>query len=115
MVKSEEDSLHTAVSELLGGLFKTHKEQSLPFVQYFFTDMMAPFLDPNAAYIDHKFAIFVIDDIIEFLGESLAITQWPYLADAIMKHALSPDEVCRQASVYGIGILAGASSKEFFS
>jgi len=40
MVKSEEDSLHTEVSELLGAIFKTHKEQSLPFVQYFFTDMM---------------------------------------------------------------------------
>lgn len=75
---------------------------------------MTPFLDPNANYIDHKFAIFVIVDIIEFIGESLAITQWPYLADAIMEHALSPDEVVRQASVYGIGVLAGASSKEFF-
>lgn len=72
MVKAEEDSLHTAVSELLGALFKTHKDQSLPFVSYFFTNIMAPFLDPNAAHNDHKFAICVIDDIIEHLGQRVA-------------------------------------------
>jgi hypothetical protein len=30
--------------------------------------VLARFLDPNGKPEDHKFAIFIIDDIIEFLG-----------------------------------------------
>jgi hypothetical protein len=68
MVKSEEDCLHTAVSELLGSIFKTHREQSLLIVNYLYTDLLSKFLQPEAAAIDHKFAIFVIDDVVEHVG-----------------------------------------------
>jgi hypothetical protein len=36
-VKEEEDTLHTALSECLGAFFRTHPQQSLTIVNYFYT------------------------------------------------------------------------------
>jgi len=70
--KKEEDTLHTAISEVLGALFKTHKEHSLTIVNFLYSNVLSKFLTPEGSAEDHKFAIFVIDDVIEFLGESMA-------------------------------------------
>mmetsp|Transcript_23584 Transcript_23584/g.3905 ORF Transcript_23584/g.3905 Transcript_23584/m.3905 type:complete len:99 (-) Transcript_23584:632-928(-) len=64
----EEDWLHTAISEVLGSLFKTHTEHSLNIVNFMYTNVLSKFLTDQSSKEDIKFAIFVIDDIIEFIG-----------------------------------------------
>lgn len=113
--KKEEDSLHTSISEVLGALFKTHKEHSLTIVNFLYSNVLSKFLTPESSTEDHKFAIFVIDDVIEFLGESMAGDKWNALAEALFVYALDKDETVRQAAVYGIGILATFTSPSSFS
>lgn len=67
MDKQDEDLLHTSLSDVLGALFRTHKSMSLSIVQYFYKDVLSSFLNSESTHEDKKFAIFVIDDILEFI------------------------------------------------
>lgn len=113
--KKEEDSLHTSISEVLGALFKTHKEHSLTIVNFLYSNVLSKFLTPESTTEDHKFAIFVIDDVIEFLGEAMAGDKWNALAEALFLYAVDKDDCVRQAAVYGIGILATFTSQSSFA
>ena len=46
MDKQDEDLLHTALSDVLGALFRTHAALSLTIVQYFYKDVLESFLNP---------------------------------------------------------------------
>ena len=111
-VKSEEDNLHTALSEVLGALFKTHKDLCVPIVNFLFSNVFPRFLDSQASPEDHKFAIFIIDDIIEFLGQGIAGDKWNALFEALAKHAAEPNDAVRQAACYGLGIFACYSAPQ---
>ena len=112
--KKEEDTLHTAISEVLGALFKTHKEHSLTIVNFLYANVLSKFLTPEGSAEDHKFAIFVIDDVIEFLGESMAGDKWNALAEALFVYSTDLNDAVRQAAVYGVGILATFTSVQNF-
>ena len=113
--KKEEDTLHTAISEVLGALFKTHKEHSLTIVNFLYSNVLSKFLTPTSSAEDHKFAIFVIDDVIEFLGEAMAGDKWNALAEALFIYSVDLDDAVRQAAVYGVGVLATHTSVEKFN
>lgn len=53
-----------------------------------------------------KFGIFLIDDMIEFLGYELMQVQWFNFGNALMKYTNDKSCVLRQAACYGLGILA---------
>ena len=108
-----EEDLHVAIAELIGVLFKTHKELMLPLVEILYKDILSKVLQSNLSDKMHKFGIFLIDDMIEFLGIELIPDKWPYLSEALLKYALDKTCFVRQAAVYGIGILA-IKSKDIF-
>jgi len=111
---SSEEDLQVAIAELIGVLFKTHKEMTLPLVELLYTQVLSKVLQPALSDKMHKFGIFLIDDMIEFLGLELIPDKWPHLSEALIK--FSNDKSCpvRQAAVYGIGVLA-EKSREIFA
>ncbi|CAG9331653.1 unnamed protein product [Blepharisma stoltei] len=112
--KHEEDSLQSAVSEVLGVLFKTHRTQSLNIVEFLYANVLSKFLAPGSTDEDHKFAIFVIDDIVEFVGQDLAVSKWSALAEALLRYSCDKNDSVRQAAVYGLGMLATHSNSQAF-
>jgi len=108
-----EENLHVAIAELMGSMFKTHQELTLPLVDLLYNQILSKVLDPTLSDKMHKFGLFLIDDMIEFLGIELIQDKWPALSEALIKYAL--DKVCfvRQAAVYGIGVLAEKSTNTF--
>ncbi|CAG9316983.1 unnamed protein product [Blepharisma stoltei] len=113
--KNEEDSLHTQISEVLGSLFKTHREFSLEIVNFLYSHVLSKFLAPDTTDEDHKFAIFVIDDVVEFVGQDLAGDKWSSLAEALVRFTADSNDAVRQAASYGIGILAIFSNAAAFA
>ncbi|CAG9313658.1 unnamed protein product [Blepharisma stoltei] len=113
--KNEEDSLHTQISEVLGSLFKTHREFSLEIVNFLYSHVLSKFLAPDTTDEDHKFAIFVIDDVVEFVGQDLAGDKWNSLAEALVRFTADANDAVRQAASYGIGILAIYSNSAAFA
>ena len=60
----------------MGILFKTHKELTLDIVDTLYREKLSYALQPDKSEEMHKFAIFVIDDMIEFLGVELISQIW---------------------------------------
>ena len=61
----------------------------------------------------HKFGIFVICDMIEFLGIELIPEKWPNLLEALLRFACHKSCAVRQAAAYGIGVLSEKSHQQF--
>lgn len=112
--KKEEDSLHTAISEVFGILFKTHKESCLDIVEFLYVQVFGKLLDVGTRDEDHKFVIFVIDDILEFLGQGIVGDKWGNLGEVLVRFSCDPHDAVRQAAVYGLGIFAENSKTEGF-
>ena len=56
-----------------------------------------------------KFGIFLIDDMVEFLGYQLMQSHWSSFSQVILKYTGEKSCVLRQAACYGVGILAQAT------
>jgi len=110
---SSEEDLHVAIAELIGALFKTHRELCLPLVDLLCNNVINKVLADNVSDKMHKFGIFLIDDMIEFLGIELIPDRWPQLSQQLLKFTTDPVCYVRQAAVYGVGILA-LKSKDIF-
>jgi hypothetical protein len=52
-----------------------------------------------------KFALFILDDMVEFLGEGLGV-KFTDVSEALLAFAANPSPALRQASSYGIGMMA---------
>ena len=50
--KKDEDSLHTAISEVLSSLFETHRTLSLNIVEYLYNNVLTKFLAPDSEIND---------------------------------------------------------------
>jgi len=61
----------------------------------------------------HKFGIFIIDDMIEFLGMELIPDLFPHLCEALLRFACHKSCAVRQAAAYGIGVLSEKSNEIF--
>jgi len=109
----QEENLHVAVAELIGMLFKTHKELTLGLAALLYSDVLAKVLSPTVSDKMHKFGLYIIDDMIEHLGIELIPNEWPALSEALIKYATDKTPYVRQAAIYGIGMLAIKSKDAF--
>ena len=57
-----------AISELIGALFKTHKTMTLGFANFLITNILPRVFTENQSENMLKFGIFLIDDMVEYLG-----------------------------------------------
>lgn len=107
-VEVEED-LQVQIAELLGILFKTHQAESLDIANYIYNTILPQSLDAKSSPKMHKFGIFLVDDMVEYLGYQLLADKWLNLLEALLKYSSAKPCEVRQAAVYGIGIFAEKS------
>ena len=69
MEKEMEDEFCCQIAEILGKLFETHKEQTLPIVKDLDAKFIANSLQDSSPDRLKKFGLFLICDIIDHLGE----------------------------------------------
>lgn len=93
----------------MGVLFKTHKELTLGIVETLYSQVLSHALQEKQSEEMHKFGIFIIDDMIEFLGIELIPEKWPHLCEALLRFACHKSCAVRQAAAYGIGVLSEKS------
>lgn len=105
----EEDTLFVSLGDLMGILFKTHKELTLPIVEQLYKNVLQKALQPQQSEEMRKFGIFIICDMIEFLGIELIPQIWPELLQALMIYVTDKSCAVRQAAAYGIGVLSEKS------
>jgi len=102
----EENELQCSLVEVLGLLFKTHKPHCRPLVDRVLNEVV-PALADTQDKAKQKFLLYILDDMIEWLGpEFLGVDIYHNVVAQVNKYASSPNAAIRQAAVYGIGLAA---------
>ena len=110
----EIDRLHTSLSEVFGALLRTHTDSAVSLARYLYDHVLRLVIDPTATDEDHKFALRIIGDIVEFIGPQRVPDQWPSLCEALLRYSTSESDSVRQAACYGLGQLAYRTSPSEF-
>lgn len=110
-IKLEEEA-QVAISELIGALFKTHKEMTLNLVEFILTQVLPKVFGLSDGM--NKFGLFLIDDMVEFLGYDLLQARWVDFLTPLIKYALDKNVVTRQAACYGLGVYSQNTPANIF-
>lgn len=108
LIKEEnrnEYDLQLSIAEAMGIIFKTHKEFSANLVAQLFATVLPQAIN-NTEKQKQKFALFILDDMVEFLGYQYLGDNYAQVAKQIIQFCNSPVPAIRQAASYGIGIMA---------
>jgi len=107
MIKEEiktEQALQLSLGEFFGTLFKTHKSMSEQLVTDLF-GLLPKYITSEEKH-KQKFGLYILDDMVEFLGPDVLGQHFVEIGQQIIRFALSEHESLRQAATYGIGQLA---------
>jgi len=105
--------LQLCAAELIGALFKTHTQFVGKIVSTLRTDTL------NAAFSSKiqkrmKFGLFVLDDMVEHLGPNyFAAEDYQTIVQTVCMFANNKSASLRQASAYGIGVIAEHGGQSF--
>ena len=103
----EEDELHSRVADCLGSLIKTHGEAFLPTLSVLFPEIVR-MLEPGMTVGVKMVAVYVLDDMIEALGQQ-AQAFFPHFVPLLIEYCSDFSETnaeLRQACAYGLALLA---------
>ncbi len=101
-IEGAEDII-TSFSDAIGSLFKTHKEYSMEIAQKMVTDVLPKYFNEEASNFEKKMGLFIMDDMVEFLGQELLGQIWPDISKTLMTYVDNPSCEIRQAASYGLG------------
>ena len=66
--KDKEDDFHVQIAEIIGALFKSHGEATIPIAKDLYDKFIITSLQPEMNHKMHKFGLFLICDICDHLG-----------------------------------------------
>ena len=101
-IEGAEDII-TSFSDAIGSLFKTHKQYSLVIAKKMVTDVLPKYFNEKASNFEKKMGLFIMDDMVEFLGQELLSQIWPDISKTLMAHVNNKSCEIRQAASYGLG------------
>lgn len=111
--KNEHD-LQLSIAEIIGIIFKTHGTLSTGIVQNLFETLLTESLQSQEKQ-KNKFALFIMDDMVEYLGPEILGPFYTNVAAQIIKFCSSSVAALRQAASYGIGVMAKNGGAAFAS
>ena len=102
LANESEEELQFHIAEAIGSLVKTHKQVYVPVLQQTLVAKLADMSSADMLPSDRKFALFIVDDILEYGGEAY----FPLYASLIPLLIQNTNDVeyptVRQAAVYGL-------------
>lgn len=110
---ADEYDLQIAAAELMGALFKTHRDFVGEVVQRLRTELIPACFASNENK-RLKFALFILDDMVEHLGPTyFSPEDFSTIVQAICGFCGHQSASLRQASAYGIGVIAQNAGEAF--
>lgn len=97
--------------DAFGTMFKSHATTYLPIYSELLAEVVETTSHPDCVMHDRALALFLIDDVFEFCGDGAADPETGELYIArympiLLRAAMEDSEELRQASLYGLGVLA---------
>lgn len=101
------EGIQSELTDLIGKLFATHKSYSEDVINVILKNMIPKYFRSDASTFEVKMGIYLVDDIVEFLGQdSMPNELWQQMAKALVTFASHEECSLRQASLYGLGMFA---------
>ena len=112
--QAAEDEVFDQFAECVGSLLRSLKAPVLPTIEPLLAQYVAPMLAPDRSPEERRIAVCVFDDVFEHASENGASLRY---LDAFVGPCLAgcadADADVRQASVYGVGVMAAALGAAF--
>lgn len=103
----------TSIADVMGSLFSTHKELSLEIVDKLLQDLLPKYFEEKSSNFEKKMGLFILDDMIEFLGQTLLEKIWPNIHTITVGYTDHKATELRQAACYGVGEFAKHTVKDY--
>ena len=100
-----EDECKLEIANIFGKIFKVYKENSLSSFNYLYQNHIIPSLENNKQLINISYALFLIDDAIEFIGDKIDPTTLQDFYKILLSYITHKSTDIRQPAMYGMGIL----------
>ncbi|MCQ2817082.1 MAG: hypothetical protein MJ252_07440 [archaeon] len=107
------EDVEEEIGETIGYLFKTHKDLCDDIINIIITRVLPEYTKQNASTFESKMGLYIIDDMIEFLGQEKLMNIWNDLFTLLIKMAVRKEDNLRQAACYGLGIFAKFTKVNF--
>jgi len=75
----------------------------MEIAQKMVTDVLPKYFNEEASNFEKKMGLFIMDDMVEFLGQELLGQIWPDISKTLMTYVDNPSCEIRQAASYGLG------------
>jgi len=111
-IEDIEDVL-VSIADIVGTLFKTHQQLTLNIVDELLQTLLPKYFAETSTNFEKKMALFIIDDMVQYLGQDLLLNIWDNCANILIKYTDHPSTELRQASCYGIGEFAKSTKTGF--
>lgn len=79
---------------------------TIELAKFLISNILPSAFKEGQSEIMHKFGIFLIDDMVEYLGYEVLQNEWFQFANILAKFSEEKSTVLRQAACYGLGIFA---------
>ena len=109
------EKILTGFSNVMGTIFKHHKELCMEVVSKLLLDYLPKYFKDEASTFEKKLGFFILDDMIEFLGQELLFNVWNNIFQILTKYANHSACAIRQAVLYGLGEFAKYTKTDFDS
>ena len=109
----EIEEVLVSIADVMGSLFNTHKELTLDVVGKLLHEYLPRYFEEKSSTFEKKMGLFILDDMVEFLGQNLLDKIWTDIAKILLRFPESKETELRQASCYGIGEFAKHTVKDF--
>ena len=106
------ENIQCEIINTIGILYKTHKSKSNDIIKIILNKTLTKYLKSNSNF-ELKISLYLIDDLIEYIGQEILFEIWNSLFEILIKFIKSENCDIRQASAYGIGIFAKFTKKNF--
>ena len=98
---------------LMGALFKTHRDFVGEVVRRLRSELI-PACFVSSEFKSYKLALFILDDMVEHLGPTyFSPEDFSNIVEAICRFSGHQSASLRQASAYGIGVIAQNAGEAF--
>lgn len=109
----EIENIQSVLSDNIGYSFKTHKDISHDIVNYIIQNWLTKYFRSSASYFEISMGIFIIDDMMQYLGQQFLGTYWSDLVKTLILYSTNTDHIIRRAANYGIGEVAEWTVQDF--
>ncbi len=101
-----ENELQLEIAQLIGILFKSHADEAACLVNMLYPAFLTEMLKPDASHHNKQLGLFLIIDMVEYLGYARIPALYPQFVELILTYSQSEEAGIRQACLYGIGAIA---------